>query len=37
VILVHGEPGAQAALMKELDERGFPTVNAPAARERIRL
>jgi metallo-beta-lactamase family protein len=37
VILVHGEPGAQAALMKELDERGFPTVNAPAAGERIRL
>ena len=37
VILVHGEPGAQAALMKELDERGFPTVDAPSAGQRIRL
>ncbi|MBK6531792.1 MAG: MBL fold metallo-hydrolase [Deltaproteobacteria bacterium] len=37
VILVHGEPGAQAVLMKELDERGFPTVDAPSAGQRIRL
>ncbi|TAK31991.1 MAG: hypothetical protein EPO40_03650 [Myxococcaceae bacterium] len=37
VILVHGEPGAQAVLMKELDARGFPTVDAPSAGQRIRL
>lgn len=37
VILVHGEPKAQAALREQLDERGFPTVDAPAQRDRIRL
>lgn len=37
VILVHGEPPAQRALMSALAERGFPTVHAPRAGERIRL
>ena len=30
VILVHGEPPAQEALARELGQRGFPAVSAPA-------
>ncbi len=30
VILVHGEPGAQAVFRELLDARGFPSVRAPA-------
>jgi metallo-beta-lactamase family protein len=37
VILVHGEPNAQDALAEALAERGFPSVQAPALGERIRL
>jgi metallo-beta-lactamase family protein len=37
VILVHGDPPAQAALSRELAARGFPTVNTPAPGERVRL
>jgi metallo-beta-lactamase family protein len=37
VVLVHGEPPAQAALIAKLTERGFPTVTAPGPGERIRL
>ena len=37
VILVHGEPPAQEALARALFERGFPTVNVPAAGESLRL
>jgi metallo-beta-lactamase family protein len=37
VVLVHGEPPAQAALSAELGKRGFPTVRAPAPLERLRL
>lgn len=37
VILVHGEPRAQQTLARELGARGFPTVNVPAAGERLRL
>jgi metallo-beta-lactamase family protein len=37
VLLVHGEPPAQEALAKLLGQRGFPTVQAPAAGEPIRL
>jgi metallo-beta-lactamase family protein len=37
VILVHGEPPAQEALTRELHARGFPTVEAPAPGQRLRL
>jgi metallo-beta-lactamase family protein len=37
VLLVHGEPPAQAALARELAARGFPQVAAPAPGERVRL
>jgi metallo-beta-lactamase family protein len=37
VILVHGEPHAQEALARELGKRGFPSVEAPAPGERLRL
>jgi len=37
VVLVHGEPPAQAALTAKLAERGFPTVTAPAPGEKLRL
>jgi metallo-beta-lactamase family protein len=37
VLLVHGEPRAQEALARALAARGFPTVHAPAAGERLRL
>jgi metallo-beta-lactamase family protein len=37
VILVHGEPQAQAALTAELFARGFPTVDAPAPGTTLRL
>jgi metallo-beta-lactamase family protein len=37
VILVHGEPPAQAALTSKLAEQGFPTVIAPAPGDKIRL
>ena len=37
VILVHGEPRAQEVLTRELEARGFPTVDAPAPGERLRL
>jgi len=37
VVLVHGEPPAQAALMGKLSQLGFPTVTAPGPGERIRL
>jgi metallo-beta-lactamase family protein len=37
VVLVHGEPPAQAALIAKLTERGFPTVLAPGPGERLRL
>lgn len=37
VVLVHGEPPAQAALLGKLSEAGFPTVSAPGPGEKIRL
>jgi metallo-beta-lactamase family protein len=37
VILVHGEPPAQAVLMGKLAALGFPTVTAPGPGERLRL
>jgi metallo-beta-lactamase family protein len=37
VLLVHGEPKAQAGLQEALAARGFPDVSAPASGERIRL
>ncbi|MBN2575857.1 MAG: MBL fold metallo-hydrolase [Deltaproteobacteria bacterium] len=37
VVLVHGEPPAQDALMGKLAELGFPTVIAPVPGEKIRL
>jgi metallo-beta-lactamase family protein len=37
VLLVHGEAPAQEALTQLLEQRGFPTVQCPAAGERIRL
>jgi metallo-beta-lactamase family protein len=37
VILVHGEPPAQEALARELGARGFPSVTAPQAGDRLRL
>lgn len=37
IVLVHGEPPAQATLMSKLGELGFPTVSAPGPGERIRL
>ena len=37
VLLVHGEPPAQTALTAVLEARGFTSVEAPAAGERLRL
>jgi metallo-beta-lactamase family protein len=37
VVLVHGEPPAQDALMAKLGEQGFPTVSAPSPGQKIRL
>jgi metallo-beta-lactamase family protein len=37
VVLVHGEPPAQEALARELAQRGFASVVAPAPGERLRL
>ena len=37
VVLVHGEPPAQAVLMGKLSALGFPTVTAPGPGEKIRL
>jgi metallo-beta-lactamase family protein len=37
VVLVHGEPPAQAALLAKLTERGFPNVSAPGPGDRMRL
>ncbi len=37
VVLVHGEPPAQAVLADKLGELGFPTVLVPFSGERIRL
>jgi metallo-beta-lactamase family protein len=37
VVLVHGEPPAQEALMGKLAEAEFPTVMAPAPGEKLRL
>jgi metallo-beta-lactamase family protein len=37
VILVHGEPPAQAALAAALGARGFPTVDIPGPGDRLRL
>jgi hypothetical protein len=37
IILVHGEPRAQQVLTRELYARGFPTVDAPAPGDRLRL
>ena len=37
VILVHGEPPAQAVLKGKLAELGFPTVEVPGPGEKIRL
>lgn len=37
VLLVHGEPNAQATLTEVLTSRGFPSVVAPAPGDRIRL
>jgi hypothetical protein len=37
VVLVHGEPPAQAVLMSKLAEHGFPTVIAPGPGDKIRL
>jgi metallo-beta-lactamase family protein len=35
VVLVHGEPKAQAALRAELEQRRFPTIRVPAPMDRI--
>lgn len=37
VILVHGEPPAQAALTAKLTEQGFPTVITPSPGDKIRV
>lgn len=37
VLLVHGEPNAQAALSQALSSRGFASVMAPAPGDRVRL
>lgn len=37
VLLVHGEPPAQTALIAKLTERGFSTVHAPGPDEKIRV
>jgi metallo-beta-lactamase family protein len=37
VVLVHGEPPAQNALMAKLAELGFPTVTAPSPGDKLRL
>lgn len=37
VLLVHGEPDAQAALSEALTSRGFPSIEAPAPGDRIPL
>jgi metallo-beta-lactamase family protein len=37
VLLVHGEPPAQAALIAELTKHGFATVQAPGPDEKIRV
>jgi metallo-beta-lactamase family protein len=37
VVLVHGEPPAQAALLAKLTEHGFPNVSAPGPGDRMRL
>src|SRR5205814_1623177 len=37
VILVHGEPPAQAALAAALGARGFPTFDIPGSGDRLRL
>jgi metallo-beta-lactamase family protein len=37
IILVHGEPAAQQMLTRELHARGFPTVDAPAPGDRLRI
>ena len=37
VILVHGEPPAQAALTAKLAEQGFPTVITPGPGDKIRI
>ena len=37
VLLVHGEPPAQAALIAELTKHGFATVQAPGPDEKIRI
>jgi metallo-beta-lactamase family protein len=37
VVLVHGEPPAQAALIAKLTELGFPNVSAPGPGDRMRL
>jgi metallo-beta-lactamase family protein len=37
VLLVHGEPPAQAALIAELGKHGFATVQAPGPDEKIRV
>ncbi len=37
VLLVHGEPRAQAGLQAALHARGFPDVSAPASGERVQL
>jgi metallo-beta-lactamase family protein len=37
VLLVHGEPPAQAALIAELTKHGFTTVQAPGPEEKIRV
>jgi len=37
IVLVHGEPPAQAALTSKLQEAGFPNVIAPFPGEKLRL
>jgi metallo-beta-lactamase family protein len=37
VLLVHGEPPAQAALTAKLQEAGFPTVRSPVPGEKVRV
>jgi metallo-beta-lactamase family protein len=37
VVLVHGEPPAQAVLKSKLGELGFPTVTVPGPGDRLRL
>jgi hypothetical protein len=37
VLLVHGEPPAQAALIAKLTEHGFARVHAPGPDEKIRV